>query len=138
MSRDEIKTTGGCLCGAVRYEVHGSLHDVVNCHCRMCLRIHGHYGAYSSAARENLSFTTDDGLKWYQSIQDDVGGNVYRGFCKHCGSSLFWQVKSKNEISIAAGSLDQAPNLKTAAHIWVSSAGDYYEISDNLPQIAEE
>ena len=134
MSGDEIKETGGCLCGAVRYEIRGPLRDIVNCHCRMCRRIHGHYGAYSSVVRENLSFTTDDGLKWYLSIQDDPDGNVYRGFCKRCGSSLFWEVKGRETISIAAGSLDQPTNLKTVKHIWVSSAGDYYEIADNLPQ----
>jgi hypothetical protein len=85
-------------------------------------------------ARENLSFTTDDGLKWYLSIQDDPDGNVYRGFCEQCGSSLFWQVKGRETISIAAGSLDRPTHLKTVKHIWVSSAGDYYEITDDLPQ----
>ncbi len=134
MSGDEVKATGGCLCGAVRYEIRGSLRDVVNCHCHMCQRIHGHYGAYTSVARENLSFTTDDGLKWYLSIQDDPDGNVYRGFCKQCGSSLFWKVTGEETMSIAAGSLDQPTHLKTVKHIWVSSAGDYYEITDDLPQ----
>ncbi|MFQ5612612.1 MAG: GFA family protein [Anaerolineae bacterium] len=137
MSGDNVKTTGGCLCGAVRYEIRGSLRDVINCHCRMCLRIHGHYGAYTSVTRENLSFSMDDGLQWYRSIQDDIGGNVYRGFCKHCGSSLFWKLKGRKTISIAAGTLDQTANLKTAMHIWVSNAGDYYEITDDLPRFEE-
>ncbi len=138
MSGNEVKITGGCLCGAVRYEIRGLLRDVVNCHCRMCLRTHGHYGAYSSAARKNLSFSMDDGLQWYQSPQDDVGGNVYRGFCKHCGSSLFWKLREREMISIAAGTLDQTANMKTAMHIWVSSAGDYYEITDDLPKFMED
>ncbi len=138
MSEDDVQTTGGCLCGAVRYEVRGSLHDVVNCHCQMCLRIHGHYGAYASVARKDFSFLMDDTLQWYRSLEDDSDGNVYRGFCSQCGSSLFWKVKGKGEMSIAAGSLDQPTNLKTAAHIWVSTAGDYYEINDDLPKLAEE
>jgi len=137
MSDVNVKTAGRCLCGAVRYEIHGSLRDIVNCHCRMCLRIHGHYGAYTSVERENLSFSKDEGLQWYQSIEDDVGGDVYRGFCKNCGSSLFWKLKSGKTISIAAGTLDQTSSLKTEMHIWVSSAGDYYEITDDLPKFAE-
>ncbi len=104
----------------------------------MCLRIHGHYGAYTSTTQENLSFSREDGLQWYHSIQDDVTGNVYRGFCKICGSSLFWRLKSRKSISIAAGSLDQTDNMKTEMHIWVSSAGDYYEISDDLPKFMED
>ncbi|MCP5096369.1 MAG: GFA family protein [Chloroflexi bacterium] len=138
MSEDDVRVMGGCLCGAVRYEVRGKLRDVVNCHCRMCLRIHGHYGAYTSVEKEKLSYLIDDGLQWYRSVQDDAGGNVYRGFCKHCGSSLFWKLKRRKIISIAAGTLDQVSNLKTAMHIWVSSAADYYEISDDLPKFLED
>jgi len=132
-------TLGGCLCGAVRYELHGALRDVINCHCPMCLRFHGHYGAYTSLKEKNLSLAKDEGLQWYHSLQDDEKGNVYRGFCKDCGSSLFWRVKDSGSISIAAGTLDKAPSqMRTTMHIWASTAGDYYEITDDLPKYAEE
>ena len=138
MSKNCIKTTGGCLCSAVRYEVSGALRDIINCHCPMCLRMHGHHGAYTSVAQENLSFSKEDGLKWYQSIEDDAEGNVYRGFCKRCGSSLFWRVEGRETISVAAGSLDETSGLKTVMNIWVSTAGEYYEIGDDLSQISRD
>ena len=128
-----IRATGGCLCGAVTYEVHGELRQVVNCHCSKCRRIHGHVGAYTATERENLVFTKEDGLKWYRSVKYETA-TVYRGFCKECGSSLFWDPRGMTNISIAAGILDAPTNLKTIGHIWIAQAGDYYEIKDGLAQ----
>ena len=46
--------TGGCLCGAVRYRVDGSLRDVLICHCEECRRWNGHFSANTAARREDL------------------------------------------------------------------------------------
>jgi hypothetical protein len=81
----------------------------------------------------NLVMTRTDGLKWYRSISDETP-NVYRGFCQECGSSLFWDSRSKTNISIAAGSLDPPTHLNTVRHVWVSQKGDYYTITDDFPQ----
>ena len=59
--------TGGCLCGAVRYEVNGKLRDVLECHCSMCRRVHGHIGAYSAVPKASLEMTDATGLRWYKS-----------------------------------------------------------------------
>ncbi|MGD9124317.1 MAG: GFA family protein [Desulfarculaceae bacterium] len=134
--QESQRTTGGCLCGAVRFEVKGQLKNVINCHCSKCRRIHGHVGAYTVAKREDLIMLEDRGLKWYRSTQDETP-NVHRGFCSECGSSLFWDPRGKPAISIAAGSLDQPTGLVTERHVWVSQAGDYYQISDGLPQHSE-
>jgi len=61
------KAAGGCLCGAIRYEVRGPLRPVVNCHCGQCRKFHGHYGAYSNAATKDISITGYRSLKWYRS-----------------------------------------------------------------------
>jgi hypothetical protein len=96
--------------------------------------MHGHFAAYTSVRRENLVFTRQDGLKWYRSVTDETP-NVHRGFCKECGCSLFWNPKGDMDyIAISAGSLDSPTGLKTTGHVWVSQAGDYYEITDDLPR----
>ncbi len=129
--------TGGCLCGATKFEVHGPLRNVINCHCSKCRRFHGNVGAYTAVKRKDLLFIRQDGLKWYRSVTDETPG-VYRGFCKECGSSLFWDVRdSRDSICIAAGSLDQPTGLKTIGHVWVSQASDYYEITDGQPQFPD-
>lgn len=120
---------GGCLCGAIRYEIVGELRPVVNCHCGMCLKFHGHYGAYTAADRSALRFLGDKRPAWYHS--SDV---ARRGFCADCGSSLFWERLGEKEISIAAGTLDQPTGLMTEGHIFTADKGDYYQITDGLEQ----
>jgi len=121
-------TTGGCLCGAVRYAVRGRLRDVVNCHCSRCRRTHGHVGAYTEAAWADLDLVEQGGLAWY------VADERERGFCGDCGASLFWRRVGGERVSIAAGTLDGPTGLRTAAHIFVDSKGDYYDIADDLPR----
>ena len=126
-----IRATGGCLCEAVRYEIRGELLQVVNCHCSKCRRIHGHVGAYTATRRENLIITENRGLNWYRSVKDETP-DVHRGFCQECGSTMFWDPRGKEKISIAAGTLDPPTGLKTIRHVWTAQAGDYYKIADGL------
>jgi len=124
-----IRATGGCLCGAVRYEVRGKMSDVYFCHCSQCRRNTGHYLASSSTRRKNFNLVREDALRWYES-----SSRARRGFCGVCGSVLFWDEKNADYISIAAGSLDPPTGLKPGAHIFVADKSDYYEIGDGLPQ----
>jgi len=116
--------TGSCLCGAVRYEVHGPLRDVVACHCEQCRKQTGTYMSATAAKDTDLRITEDRGLKWYQSSE-----GAKRGFCGECGSVMFWKGGGRDYTSITAGSLDGASGLKLAGHIFCDSAGDYYEIA---------
>lgn len=120
--------TGGCLCGAVRYEVIGPVRDVENCHCSRCRRTNGHFGAYTAAPSSALTLTEARGLSWY------VADGRERGFCASCGASLFWRRIDAGHTSIAAGTLDAPTGLRTALHIFTDSGGDYYEITDGLPR----
>jgi hypothetical protein len=132
-----VSVTGGCLCGAVRYEIRGPLRNIINCHCSKCRRFHGHAGAYTSVKREHLVLLKADGLKWFRSVTDETP-HVHRGFCRDCGSSLFWDPRGGGtNIAVAAGSLDAPAGLKTIGHVWVSQKADYYDITDGLPQFEQ-
>ena len=132
MSDAQKITTGGCLCGAVRYEITGPLRDVVNCHCEMCQKQHGGFGPHSKARKENIRITKSDGLAWYQT--SDV---ARRGFCNQCGSGLFWEPLKQDGTGIIASTLDGPTGLKTIGHIFVSEKSDFYDITDDLPQFDE-
>ncbi len=120
---------GGCLCGAVRYQVTGPLRPVVYCHCTQCRRNTGHFMAATAARHRDFRLTSAAQLRWYES-----SASARRGFCGQCGSTLFWQAGGRDAISIAAGTLDGATNLTSACHIHVADKGDYYAIDDRLPQ----
>src|SRR3954468_5926791 len=115
-----VRATGGCLCGAVRYEVRGALRDVVLCHCSRCRRTHGHVAAYAACRGADLVLVEARELRWYEA--DDRA----RGFCAGCGASLFWRAGGRDTISIAAGTLDQPTGLRPIAHIHTDEHADYY------------
>jgi hypothetical protein len=122
MSDDtEVRAAGGCLCGAVRYEVRGPMRDVVLCHCSRCRRTHGHVAAYAACRSADLHVLEEGGLRWY------ADGDRQRGFCTGCGASLFWRAAGRDTTSVAAGSIDPPTGLRTIAQIYVADAGDYYE-----------
>jgi hypothetical protein len=120
---------GGCLCGAVRYEVRGTLRPVIMCHCRQCQRTTGHIMAATAARHADFQLISDAGLEWYNSSSE-----ARRAFCRRCGSTLFWQGAGRDYLSIAAGTLDDSSGLEVAGHIFVADKGSYYEIADGTPQ----
>jgi len=127
--KGEQITTGGCLCGKVRYEIQGPLRGIVNCHCSMCQKLHGSFGAHTKARKVNIRITEAAGLAWFKT--SDV---ARRGFCKECGSSLFWEPFEFDATGILAGSLDGPTGLETIGHIFVGEKCDFYLINDDLPQ----
>ena len=120
---------GQCMCGAVHYEVHGPIRNVIACHCRECRRASGHYVAASAAHPEDLVITKDGGLQWYEGTK-----SIRRGFCKKCGSTLFFDHGRDYPTGIAAGSLERSSDVRISAHIWTEEKGDYYDIDDQAPQ----
>lgn len=120
--------SGGCACGRVRYEAIGTLRAIIACHCEECRRSSGHFVAASAVHKEQLSVLDERDLHWWQSSE-----KMRRGFCGHCGSSLFFVADQSNRWSIAAGSLDDSSALNIEAHICVSEAAKYYKIDDDVP-----
>ncbi len=126
------KYSGRCLCGGIRYEIHGDLPGIACCHCSKCRRFHGHIGAYAMTTVNELKVIETGGLKWFRSVTDETP-DVYRGFCSECGSSLFWDPRGEERIAVAAGSLDEPTGLELIGHSWISQKADYYDINDDLP-----
>ena len=126
-----MSITGSCECGAVVFELSGKLRDVVACHYGPCRKTSGHYWAATSVPTPQLYLSKSKGLSWYRP--SDV---ARRGFCKDCGSSLFYQLDDEGRTSVGAGALDWATGLRTAKHIFVKDKGDYYDIDYQAAQIA--
>lgn len=123
--------SGSCLCGAVRFETKGPLRGVVYCHCSQCRKQSGHYYAATDVPDANIEIRGADNVTWYAASE-----TARRGFCRTCGSALFWKHNARDYVSVMAGSFEQPSGLKPESHIFVADKGDYYSIDDDLPQFA--
>ena len=133
MPQNHVTSTGGCLCGGVRYTVRGALRDVIACHCSQCRRTSGHFVAATGAESDRITLEKAESLVWFASSE-----RAERGFCGRCGGNLFWRPfqNERGWISIMAGTLDPPTELKLTQHICVKDKSDYYEITDGAPQAA--
>lgn len=126
--------TGRCLCGAVAYEAARMGDAIDACHCAQCRRWSGHYWASVNVPVDSLRLVRgEESVGWFESSE-----LVRRGFCKHCGSALFWHPHRHERYShimaVSAGSLDAPTGVTLAEHIFVVEKGDYYALADGLPQ----
>jgi len=133
MSTISTTSTGGCLCGGVRYAVRGQLRYVIACHCSQCRRTSGHHVAATGAPTANITLLSSDTLVWYSSSD-----RAQRGFCGRCGGNLFWRPMTGEQTwtSIMAGTVDPPTHLEIRQHIFVADKSDYYRIADGVPQTA--
>lgn len=121
--------TGSCGCGAVRFTAKGRLRGVVYCHCSQCRKQSGHFYAATNVAEADIGIEGAENITWYRGSE-----TAQRGFCRVCGSALFWKHDDLDTISVMAGAFDTPSGLEGQSHIFVADKGDYYEIDDGLPQ----
>jgi hypothetical protein len=88
--------------------------------------------ASTDVPRSSVTITGEDHITWYRSSE-----KVRRGFCATCGSSLFWDPILKDWIGVAMGAFDTPTETRLSIHIFVADKGDYYDITDDLPQNAQ-
>lgn len=130
----QVRATGHCLCGAVRYEVRGPLRAGTACHCEQCRRSTGSLWHATAAYKDTLRIADDEGcLRWY--VSSDHGR---RGFCSRCGSTLFFDPVETERMAIALGTVDQPTGLRLENHIFVREKADYYDIADGATQYETE
>jgi hypothetical protein len=126
-----MTASGGCLCGAVRYEVRGPLRGILVCHCSECRRWSGQSWAATAARRKDFFLVGGDTLRWVVSPASDSGAR--RGFCSRCGSCLFWDAAGPT-FAIAAGSLDDPTGLAVIGHTYVGQAAGYERLPACVPR----
>jgi hypothetical protein len=137
MATPHIPVTGGCLCGAVRYESKAAPTQGYYCHCTICQKNYG--GLFSVTLRvPGVAFRFIKGeLKFYRA-----SSFARRGFCSDCGSPVAFFADGIADVWVKVGSLDHPedwPMAKDAswgqsAHWHTDTKIPWYEISDGLPR----
>ncbi len=126
--------SGGCLCGAVRYEIDGELGPIALCHCGQCRKAQGSAFAAVApvpAARWRLL----SGAEQLVSYESSPG--KWRSFCVRCGSPIHSRRDAlPAALRLRVGTLDAPLGHGPVAHIHVASKADWWDITDDLPQHA--
>ena len=125
--------TGGCLCGALRYEATVSESENWYCHCRMCQKATGTAVSTSAIIKKNQFHMLKGAAKFYQSSAD-----IERGFCANCGSPMFFRPIREDWVSILSGTLDDPEVAPPAGHYGIESRISWLTIEDDLIQQCTE
>ena len=130
--------TGGCQCGAVRYESSADPGPLYVCHCRECRRQSASaFGMSLSMPMGSVRVTKGTPSAWTRPA--DSGRQVRCFFCPTCGSRLWHEtVGGGDDLSIKAGSLDEPVDFATAIHIWTSRKLPGEVIPPGAQQFPEE
>lgn len=131
---------GGCLCGAVRFEIDRVVGPFELCHCNRCRKVSGSaFMAAVGVRREDFRWTSGrDLVRSYEApiLKEPPAYRVT--FCSRCGSCVPDPTDTSEWFEIAAGLLDDDPALRPDKHIFVEHKADWFTVADELPQLDEQ
>ncbi len=123
-----MEFSGGCLCGAVRFIVHGEPLYAGCCHCRRCQRVSGSaFWTWVGFEPHNLKWTQVE-PKLYQS-----SSQVQRGFCAECGSAVSFH--REDAIAVSITSLDAPEAVTPKEHIFIEMKLPWLKLCDDIPNV---
>jgi hypothetical protein len=129
--------TGGCQCGAVRYEISAEPLAVYVCHCRECQRQSASAFGISVRVLKSAFRLVRGGVRTWTRGADN-GSTVNCVFCVECGSRVWHVAPGSEMIHVKGGSLDQPVDLTLAVHLWTSRKLPGVVIPEGAARFAEE
>jgi hypothetical protein len=125
---NELKVhSGGCLCSAVKFSAKG-VSDVHVCHCTLCRRWSG--GSSLSMGVSSVEFTGEANIGRHNS-----SAYAQRGFCRNCGSSLFFQMNDSDHCILSMGAFDDSADFVLGSEIYVDEKPLCYGFSGDHPRL---
>jgi len=121
---DIFESKSLCLCGSVSISVQSSSKKVGACHCNMCRRWGG--GPFMEIdCGSNVSFEGEDNISIYASSDW-----AERGFCKNCGTHLFYRLKENNQHMVPIGLFNDNEGLVFESQVFIDEKPSYYSFSN--------
>lgn len=122
--------TGGCHCGAIRYEVLAAPFAADFCHCRDCQRTTG------APVAAWMDFRVEQ-VHWLRGAPTEYASSetIRRGFCAHCGATISYRsVEYPDYLTLAITSLDHPETVQPTYHIYTDSQQPWLPIADHHPR----
>ena len=131
----KLPFSGGCSCGAIRYECSARSLFSWNCHCRDCQRASGSaYCPVMYVPKSALKVTGPEPR--YATLNAESGRRVDRGLCASCGSNLFILAELVPAMQgLWAGSLDDPNIFKPQINVWTRSAPRWSRFDTSLKSL---
>ena len=121
---------GGCMCGAVRFEVHRPLVLAGYCHCTRCQRRTGTAASCSARIEPGSLRVTKGGD--VLAAYEPGGDGFAKFFCSRCGSALWSRHPEHHEvISIRLGAFDGDPGIRPTYRQYVAYAAAWEPVPDD-------
>ena len=114
------RKTGSCLCGAVKFSAVPSKNEIDACHCGDCRKSVG--GPLMSVECSDTLQIEDEGAVTFYGSSDWAE----RGFCRTCGSQMFWRLKDKSMSTVHAGMFDDVDGMTFTTEIFIDKKPEYY------------
>ena len=122
---------GSCLCRAVSLSTQIN-QGIAACHCNTCRKWGG--GAFLAVQNEtDMSFTGEENIGVYDSSEW-----AERGFCKKCGTHLFYRLKEDQHYYIPVGLFDNAKNLVFTHQVFIEEKPEYYSFANKTKNMTGE
>jgi hypothetical protein len=126
------KITGGCLCGAIRYEIDGEPFRIANCHCDDCRKATGSAYATNLFFKEEQIKILQGTPKKFEHLADSHN-TMIKEFCSDCGSQVFGSGANRPGVkNIKVGSIDDARFVKPQVNLYTAHALSCSYIDDEI------
>ena len=123
--------SGDCMCGAVSVSFPVERDVFAACHCGMC-RKWGGGPALTVEGNKNVTMKGEEFITVYSSSE-----SAERGFCKCCGTHLFYRLKNESFYSYPLGLLNEADRLKFSMQIFIDRKPENYSFQNQTELMTE-
>lgn len=125
--------SGGCQCGAVRFQTSHSNRDAYFCHCRMCQRAVGNVAAaFWNVTKKSVTWS---GAERTTYMSSPFGR---RGFCATCGTPLSFDYPDSDKLDLTVGALDTPEVVQLTSHFGIESRLHGWTAGEGLPSMRSE